>query len=199
MTDESVDCFNCGRSNPEWAQVCRSCGVALRHGEARIVPTGRFPTDRDSLISMGAVIGTILAAVIVGLFLSSLNSTDPTVGEATPTPSPTPLPTPPPASIAPSVERDRGSDTDPGAAPGDCRLRHGARWQQRGRQPGRHLHARHDLRALDHLDPAVRGGDDRRGDRTAQRGWHRRRADRGASGESTPRRSGGHDGRLRGG
>ena len=102
MTDESVDCFNCGRSNPEWAQVCRSCGVALRHGEARIVPTGRFPTDRDSLISMGAVVGTILAAVIVGLFLSSLNSTDPTVGEATPTPSPTPIPTPS-LSVAPSV------------------------------------------------------------------------------------------------
>jgi hypothetical protein len=24
MTEETVDCFNCGRANPEWAQVCRS-------------------------------------------------------------------------------------------------------------------------------------------------------------------------------
>jgi hypothetical protein len=93
MTDETVDCYNCGRPNPEWAQVCRSCGVALRHGEARVAPQGPFPTDRDSLISMGAVIGTILLAVLVGLFVSGLNPTEPTVGEATPTPSPTVEPT----------------------------------------------------------------------------------------------------------
>jgi hypothetical protein len=99
MTDETVDCFNCGRANPEWAQVCRSCGVALRHGSTRIVATERFPTDRDSLLSIGAVIGTILLAVVIGLFVSGLNPTDPTVGVATPTPSPTPLPTP-----SPSVE-----------------------------------------------------------------------------------------------
>ena len=42
MTDETVDCFNCGRANPAWAQVCRSCGVPLRHGEARVAPTGRI-------------------------------------------------------------------------------------------------------------------------------------------------------------
>ncbi len=93
MTDETVECFNCGASNPEWAQVCRSCGVALRHGEARIVPTERIPTDRDSLISLAAVIGTILAALLVGLFIAGLNPTEPTVGRATPTPSPTPAPT----------------------------------------------------------------------------------------------------------
>lgn len=97
MTDETVDCFNCGRPNPEWAQVCRSCGVALRHGESRIAPAGPFPTDRDSLLSMGAVIGTILLAVIVGLFVSGLNPTDETVAQVTPTPTPgieaTPTPT----------------------------------------------------------------------------------------------------------
>lgn len=97
MTGESVECFNCGRTNPEWAQVCRSCGVALRHGQARVVPTGRVPTDRDSLISIGAVLGTILAALIVGLFVSGLNPTEPTVGFASPTPSPTLAPTPPPS------------------------------------------------------------------------------------------------------
>lgn len=93
MTDETVECFNCGRANPEWAQVCRSCGVALRHGQVRVVPTGRVPTDRDSLISIGAVLGTILAALIIGLFVSGLNPTEPTVGFATPSPSPTLEPT----------------------------------------------------------------------------------------------------------
>jgi hypothetical protein len=99
MTEETVDCFNCGRANPEWAQVCRSCGVALRHGEARVVPTGPFPTDQTSLISIGAVVGTILAAVLIGLFVSGLNPTDPTVGQATPTPSPSVE-----ASLEPTIE-----------------------------------------------------------------------------------------------
>ena len=92
-TDETVDCYNCGRSNPEWAQVCRSCGVSLRHGQARVVPTGRIPTDTNSLISIAAVIGVILGAVVLGIFLSSLNSTDPIVGEGAPTPTATPSPT----------------------------------------------------------------------------------------------------------
>jgi hypothetical protein len=98
MTDETVDCFNCGRPNPDWAQVCRSCGVALRHGEARTAPAGPFPTDRDSLVSMAAVIGTILLAVVLGLFVSGLNPTASPVSQATPTPSPTlePSPTPEP-------------------------------------------------------------------------------------------------------
>lgn len=110
MTEETVDCFNCGRANPEWAQVCRSCGVSLRHGEARVVPTGRYPTDRDSLLSMGAVIATILGALLIGLFISSLNPTDPAVA-ASPTPEATATPTEAPSlepsaseSIAPTPE-----------------------------------------------------------------------------------------------
>ena len=93
MTDETIDCFNCGRANPEWAQVCRSCGVPLRHGEAALAQPGRFPTDQDSLISMGAVVGTILLAVLLGFFISNLNPTDPTVGLASPTPTAVPSPT----------------------------------------------------------------------------------------------------------
>ena len=94
MTDETVECFNCGSTNPEWAQVCRSCGVVLRHGETRISPAERIPTDRDSIVSIAAVIGTILAALLIGLFVSSLNPTDPTVGIASPSPTVTPEPSP---------------------------------------------------------------------------------------------------------
>ena len=104
-TDETVDCYNCGRSNPEWAQVCRSCGVQLRHGQTRVVPTGRFPTDTTSLISIAAVIGTILGAVVIGLFISGLNPTDPVAGglptpsvTASPSAEPTVAPTDTPAS-----------------------------------------------------------------------------------------------------
>ena len=100
MTEETVDCFNCGRANPEWAQVCRFCGVALRHGQERIVPAGRYPTDRDSITSIAATIGTILVAVLLGLFVSNLNPTDPTVGQGGSSPTPTVEPT---ASEAPSV------------------------------------------------------------------------------------------------
>lgn len=99
MTEETVDCFNCGRANPEWAQVCRSCGVQLRHGEARVAPSGRIPTDQASLISIGAVLGTIVLAVMVGLFVSNLNPTEPTVGQGSPSPSVSIAP-----SVAPSVE-----------------------------------------------------------------------------------------------
>lgn len=97
MTEETVECFNCGRANPEWAQVCRSCGVPLRHGQASVAPTGRFPTDRNSLGSIGAVMGTILAAVVLGVFISSLNPSDPSAAFATPSPSPTPEATPEPS------------------------------------------------------------------------------------------------------
>jgi hypothetical protein len=99
--DETIDCYNCGRSNPEWAQVCRSCGVQLRHGQTRVVPTGRFPTDTASLISIAAVIGTILGAVVIGLFISGLNPTEPVAG-GLPTPSPSPSPTAVPTATVPA-------------------------------------------------------------------------------------------------
>jgi hypothetical protein len=114
MTDEIVECFNCGRSNPEWAQVCRSCGVPLRHGQARTAPTGRIPTDRDSLISIGAVVATILGAVLLGLFVSSLNPTDPAVGSSDPTPSPTVTPSP---TIEPELSSGPSETPAPTAAP----------------------------------------------------------------------------------
>ncbi|HET8587807.1 MAG TPA: zinc ribbon domain-containing protein [Candidatus Limnocylindria bacterium] len=88
MTGESVECFNCGRQNPPWAHVCRFCGVPLRPATEppRSVPSGIFPTDRRSLLSMGAAVGTILAAIVVGLIVSNLNPVEPRVGLASPTP-----------------------------------------------------------------------------------------------------------------
>ncbi|HEY6608841.1 MAG TPA: hypothetical protein VI277_06560 [Candidatus Limnocylindria bacterium] len=103
MTDASVECFNCGRANPEWAQVCRSCGVPLRRGRERTAPSGRLPTDRESLLSMAAVLGTILGAVVIGVIIAGLNPTQPSVGLATPTPLATVEPTQAPPSVAPSI------------------------------------------------------------------------------------------------
>jgi hypothetical protein len=59
--------------------------VAARSASA---PTGPFPTDQASLVSMGAAIGAVLVAVLVGFLLSNMSPSTPTVGFATPTPSP---------------------------------------------------------------------------------------------------------------
>ena len=73
MTGDSVECFNCGRANPSWAQVCRSCGVPMRPGGAGSQPpAGRLPTDRDSLFSIGAALATIGVAIVFGLILSGM-------------------------------------------------------------------------------------------------------------------------------
>jgi hypothetical protein len=89
MTGDSVDCFNCGRSNPSWAQVCRSCGVPMRPGGAGAVPpSGPIPTDRDSLLSIAAALGTMALAIVFGLLLSGMLPEAAAVIE-TPTPEPT--------------------------------------------------------------------------------------------------------------
>jgi hypothetical protein len=59
--------------------------VAARSASA---PTGPFPTDQASLVSMGAAIGAILVAVLVGFLLSNMSPSTPTVGFETPSPSP---------------------------------------------------------------------------------------------------------------
>ena len=117
MTDETVDCSNCGRPNPGWAQVCRSCGVALRHGESRVAAAGPFPTDRDSLISIGAVIGTILLAVLVGLFVSGLNPTEPRVGQATPSPTASVIEATPTPTLAATPSPTLAATATPTPAP----------------------------------------------------------------------------------
>jgi hypothetical protein len=90
MTGDTVECFNCGRTNPSWAQVCRSCGVPMRPGGAGArPPSGPIPTDRDSLISIGAGLATIGLAIVFGLLLSGMLPEAAAVIE-TPTPEPSP-------------------------------------------------------------------------------------------------------------
>ena len=101
MTGETVECYNCGRPNPAWAQVCRSCGVPIRAGGGASRDSGPLPTDRDSLISMGVGVAAIAAAIVLGLLLSGM------LPEAAPVPKSSPTPTASPtlrASQLPSEE-----------------------------------------------------------------------------------------------
>jgi hypothetical protein len=116
MTGDTVECFNCGHANPSWAQVCRSCGFAIRpDGPASGAPRGLFPTDQASLISIGGTLGAIVLAIVVGLFLSGLIPSAPNVAAETPspTPSPTPLVS---ASEAPSVPESLAPSVVPSQA-----------------------------------------------------------------------------------
>jgi hypothetical protein len=117
MTGDTIECFNCGHLNPSWAQVCRSCGFAIRpDGPASGVPRGIVPTDQASLISIGGTLGAIALAILVGLFLSGLIPPAPNV--AVETPSPTPSPTPhASASAAPSVAASTAPSATPAAPP----------------------------------------------------------------------------------
>jgi hypothetical protein len=110
MTGDSVECFNCGRTNPSWAQVCRSCGVPMRAGGAGArPPSGPLPTDHDSLISMGAGLGTIGLAIVFGLLLSGMLPEAAAVIE-TPTPEPS-------VSVLPSASSEASATPEPTAKP----------------------------------------------------------------------------------
>jgi hypothetical protein len=98
MTGDTVDCFNCGRSNPSWAQVCRSCGVPMRPGGAGAAPpTGPIPTDRDSILSISAALGTMVLAIVLGFLLSGMLPEAAAVIE-TPSPQPSATVVPSPSS-----------------------------------------------------------------------------------------------------
>lgn len=106
MTGDTVECYNCGRANPAWAQVCRSCGVPIRP----VTPgaaSGPIPTDRDSIVSIVAGVAAIAGAIVLGLVLSGLlpEAAPLATTSATPQPSPTPLPSGSPGpSAAPTGE-----------------------------------------------------------------------------------------------
>lgn len=89
MSGDTVECFNCGNANPAWAQVCRSCGAPIVRSAAGGPGSGGiFPTDRASLISIGAAVGSIVLAIVVGLVFAGIVPPAPNVAEATPTPTP---------------------------------------------------------------------------------------------------------------
>jgi hypothetical protein len=127
MTGDTVDCFNCGRSNPSWAQVCRSCGVPMRPGGAGAPPpSGPIPTDRDSLLSIGAALATMVLAIAIGFLLSGVlpeaaavietptptpsATVVPSASAAEPTPEPTPKPERLPGKVAFGYGLNRSTD-----------------------------------------------------------------------------------------
>lgn len=110
--DDTIECSNCGHANPSWAQVCRNCGVSLQRDIAHPItrPQTPFPTDHASLVSLGTAVGSIVIAIVLGLLVSAINPTQPTVGVSlspSPTPSATPIPSASasvvPASAAPAT------------------------------------------------------------------------------------------------
>ncbi|HYM53095.1 MAG TPA: zinc ribbon domain-containing protein [Candidatus Dormibacteraeota bacterium] len=116
MTGDTVECFNCGRANPSWAQVCRSCGVPIKAVAARSGPQPAIPTDQDSLVSIGAAVGSIIVAIGVGLLLSGIIPDAPPILEpaASVEPSGTPRASP---SFIPS-SGPPGESAAPVALPG---------------------------------------------------------------------------------
>jgi hypothetical protein len=91
MSGDTVECFNCGHANPSWAQVCRSCGYPIQpSGQGSGGPRGLFPTDQDSLTSIGITLGSIVLAIVVGLIFSGMIPPVPDVAAETPSPTPSP-------------------------------------------------------------------------------------------------------------
>lgn len=117
MSDDAVECANCGKPNPPWAQVCRSCGAPLKATPQPATSLAGGILSESSLIPLGAALGTILVAIVLGLVLGGILPPAPPVAVETPTPnpsagvSPTPEPTPlgsgqtpnPSASVGPPL------------------------------------------------------------------------------------------------
>ena len=113
MAEGSVECANCGRANPAWATVCRSCGAPIRQATGQssaALPGPIAGVDQGSLLAIGGALGTILAAIVIGLLIGGILPPAPPVVVATATPNPsasaeaTPVGTPDSsASADPSV------------------------------------------------------------------------------------------------
>jgi hypothetical protein len=104
MTGETVECYNCGRANPAWAQVCRSCGVPMRPATTVSRSSGPIPTDRESLISIGATLAAIAAAIVLGVVLAGLIPDAPPLAEVVETPEPSVVPVPSGSAAPPADE-----------------------------------------------------------------------------------------------
>lgn len=104
MTEDTLECANCGNANPGWAQVCRSCGAPLTAAAVAAAAESAVLTQ-GSLTAIGAALGTIALAVVIGLVLGGILPPAPPVAAATPTPTasaePTAEPTPDPSGGSP--------------------------------------------------------------------------------------------------
>jgi len=118
MSGDTVECFNCGSPNPSWAQVCRQCGAPIVREPAGRGRSNRIvPTDQASLISIGVAVGSIILAIVAGLFVSGIIPAAPNVAEATPTPTPMPS-----ISAAPSASAGPSTSGSESAAPSQALL-----------------------------------------------------------------------------
>jgi hypothetical protein len=111
MTEDTLECANCGNANPAWAQVCRSCGAPLTAAAVAAAAEASVITE-GSLTAIGAALGTIALAVVIGLVLGGILPPAPPVAAATPTPSasvePTAEPTPDPSGGSPDPSASVG-------------------------------------------------------------------------------------------
>ena len=111
MAEDTLECANCGNANPAWAQICRTCGTPLTAAAVAAAAESAVLTQ-GSLIAIGAALGTIGLAVVIGLVLGGVLPPAPPVAAATPTPSasvePTAEPTPDPSGGSPDPSASVG-------------------------------------------------------------------------------------------
>jgi len=111
MAEDTLECANCGNANPAWAQVCRTCGAPLTAAAVAAAAEASVITE-GSLMAIGAALGTIALAVVIGLVFGGILPPAPPVAAATPTPSasaePTAEPTPDPSAGSPDPSASVG-------------------------------------------------------------------------------------------
>ena len=120
MAEGSVECANCGRANPAWATVCRSCGAQMHPTAADLATTSAVDrsvagVDQGSLIAIGAALGTIVAAIVIGMLVGGILPPAPPIAVVTPTPSASAEPTQ--AAPTPNPSASAGSP-GPSLTPG---------------------------------------------------------------------------------
>jgi hypothetical protein len=121
MAEGSVECANCGRANPAWAQVCRSCGTPIHPpAEAGDLPDRSVAgVDQGSLIAIGAALGTIVVAIVLGLLIGGILPPAPPVAVVTPTPSASESAAPSAPAVTPDPSASIGSPGPSVAPPPD--------------------------------------------------------------------------------
>jgi hypothetical protein len=109
-----VECANCGRANPAWATVCRSCGAQIRQAttdSSAALPGPLAELDQGSLLAIGGALGTILAAIVIGLIISGILPPAPPIAVATPSPNASAS-----AEETPAGTPDASASADPSAS-----------------------------------------------------------------------------------